>query len=279
MRQQEKENANQVSLWRKYVSRGRAAIGVAFLIPFVMVAILKILSLIPGQALVITDRIGTWFSFYGSYCGVFASIILGVVTLYLTEKLDLINKENNRNQERFSIIANMPNMRCDEAFLYSLEADGIPRDPLRFFRKRNKYIFFLHMTPAFPPYFDIRLSRIRLKLKHLVTYQEMVYDSELEEEDVRIMNNENVRITVNIPDTLSGAFDRLNALDTVTTDATNYERRLAEIFFDIQCRNTLVVSPSMDVLFRLYLLVENVGYNGNGDGKCLHVLTREFKEI
>lgn len=281
MRQQEKKDGiDQPWLRRKYFKMGKIAVFLAFLLPFVIVGILKLMSLIPGQAFVIHDRIDTWFSFYGSYCGVFVSIILGVITLYLTEKLDSINKENNEKQVRYSIAANMPNMRCEELTLYSLEGPSIPRDILRFFEDRNPYILFLRMAPAFPPYFDVHLRSIELYFKNPRTGEPVsAAFYQFDEKNVRIMNNGEVQMTINIPEALTEIFRKLDMLKVVATDATKYEWKLAEIFLEIQCRNMLIVDSSMDVLFRLRLLVENIGDNKEHDGTCLKILTREFKEI
>lgn len=256
------------------------AIFVALIFPFILCIILKFcVKYISGDTFVITKEIDNWFSFYGSYCGIFVSIILGVITLRLTVRIDSNNQEDIIRQSKMSIALNMPNFKCIEMFLYSLDRGDILSEYLDLFDQNSSYLLSVKMSPAFPPYFDVHIMKVKICLKNIKNGNDVVIHAPLCADDYRIRNNNDLLIIINLPENLNDILHNFYLLNQITTSSTAYERLLGQLYIEFQCFNVLLPEDDGDVRFDLHFSIKNIGRKKESNGLAIEVINREFLRI
>lgn len=271
---------------RKYVLWGQwlfviITLFVVFIFPFILLWLMRYLLSVPGDCLVIPDELNIWFAFYGSYAGVFVTVILGIITLRLTLKLDIMNKEETELQHRMSIAMNIPNMHCVEAFLYSLNKGDLPFDCIKLFKDRNDYIFFIVMNPAFPPYFGIEISRMEISLKSPKNGRVNSQSVILSDKDYSFTNNESFKLILNVPCKMDQILGQFYIMQSVTSESTDYQLLVGDLWLDFKCQNVLLRKSDKegDVKFRMHLQIINEGKRKIGDGIIINLINREFVRI
>lgn len=265
---------------QNYKKIGVIGIVSAFIFPFLICIIIAAcpeeicgFSLFPNKE--------EWFSFWGSYAGVFVSLIIGIVTLRLTVRLDNINQENVRRQNRMSVVSNMPNMSCTKMVLSSLEDEDIPvpLNKLYLFSERNNYILSMELMPAFPPYFKVEISGMELKLFSLINNTVYNKKATVGEKDYHFTNNKEFNITINVPEDINELMKKLYISYLAITNRTPYEKTVAHLWIDFKCSNVLLEKDLGDVSFRLHFQIKSNGNIHTSEGIELHVVDRQFERV
>lgn len=249
-----------------------------FVFPFFLLFFMKWLLRWPGEWLWIPEDLSTWFSFYGSYAGVFVTIALGYITLRLTMKLDTLNQKNAELQNRMSIAMNIPNMCCDDIFLYFLDGGDRPYEYIRLFSDRNDYIFAVVMKPAFPPYFGIEIMQMEMRLRNTKDGLGKSQRVHLNHKSYSFTNNEEFRLIINVPREMNEILEQLYVMKSVTTESTDYQLLIGDLWLDFSCQNVLMKKTDKegDVRFRMHMQIISEGKKQQGKGVSLKLINREF---
>lgn len=250
----------------------------ALVFPFLLLFIMKCMLKIPGSCLVIPDSVNGWFSFYGSYAGVIVTIVLGLITLRLTLTLERIHRKETELQQQLSIAMNMPNMHSESISLSSLDKGDLPYDSIRLFENQKGHLLSLVMNPAFPPYFDIKINKMELRLKNPKEGTVIQESENLSPEDYFFTNNEVFTLVINIPRKMYDIFEQFYVVNIVTTESTNYQLLISDMWLDFICQNVFLEGMEA-VSFRMHLEIMCEGKQQNGDGIAIKLISREFERM
>lgn len=265
---------------KNYKIVGLIGVVAALIFPFLMCIVIELCPEEIGGFPFFLDR-KDWFSFWGSYAGVFVSLVIGIVTLRLTVRLDHINQENVSRQNRMSVAANIPNMFCTKMVLSSLK-DGevpVPLDKIYLFSKKNNYILSMELIPAFPPYFMIEISSMELVFRSLKDDRVFSEKTEIEEKDYHFTNNKEFNITINLPKEIDEHMQMFTMFCTAISKNTPYEKTVADLWIDFKCSNVLLEQDLGDVSFRMHFQLKNDSNEYTSEGIVFHVVDRKFERI
>ena len=93
--------------------------------------------------------IETWFSFFGSYFGVITTVILGIITLRLTIKME------HKDQ-----VAKFQNLKISELYLYDMFADFVPSQ-LKHSDVKNYQFLLKIILSGHDPGYELEVSDVR----------------------------------------------------------------------------------------------------------------------
>lgn len=285
MTKQIKKNKMKKKIGDRYKVIGVVAIILALLFLFLLCGVLNILAqyLTNEDAarwhLYVEGTTLNWFSVFESYSGVLVTIVLGVITLRLTVELGESDKKRAKLQNELSIATNMPNMKCEDMRIYCLDLGDRPYEIFNRFTVKNKYLLYLEMSPAFPAYFKINLSKMKLRSRNQRSGAAEERTVELQETDYRIINNEKFRLMINVPTKDEEIFEQIYYLSLLSTGSTSYDKTLVDIYLRLSCENILVEEKEGNVEFDMHFLVRNVGRAKTAQGVSIEVLNREMLRV
>lgn len=284
MRNQKKEHETICTRIKKHLDNWelnskkllKIATSIAFLFLVVICPVLNFLNLFSntflGRVFVIKESVSDWLSFWGSFSGTLATIFVGWATFRLTERIEREHQENEALQKQVTIVQNMPNMFCKRALLSSFNDCDYFKEHILIFPKRNNYCIFLEMSPAFPPYFDVRISEMQLKSK-----SDEGHSISIEKDDYSFTNHETFKLYINVPKKIEADVRDLYYFNLQTTNITPEERKKFSIRIRLWCSNTLLPEIAGNVEFDLCIELENVGHADSGVN--LNVTNIQFLEV
>lgn len=252
--------------------------------PLLICVFLKLATThIPGNCFVIEENIQDWFAFFASYSGTAVSCIIGYITYKLTLKLNDLNTENTKWQNKLSIINNIPNMQCENMRLYAISEGDVAYKYITMFERVSNHILKFNMSPAFPPYFYLELKSIRLNLKNSVGGECIKgHKVDLSSSDYIITNNNRFETIIALPDILNEQIQNLYYMKLLTADGTKYDNTHVDMWIEIICHNVLLQKKDemrdADVKFLIHFVLENAGKKDR-DGIELIIINREFMYI
>lgn len=261
-------------------------IGLVILYPFLSLFVMRLVAMLPGDILAVPSSVGEWFGYSASYSGTVVSVLVGLLTIYLTLVLDRISKDEQKNQHRYSVATNMPDLICKKCILYHSNQD-IPYKYLDKLSYMPEYILELHMTPAFPIYFSICVKGIRFKWNHSYGEDHILKTREieefigLEEKDYYFINNKNFELAIflNIHEECKKLFQALYEAYLYPSDDYEYKESLIDVAIQMECKNVLLpdCEDMGEVPFELNLVIENKGREKDREGIHFQILERKLK--
>lgn len=261
-------------------------IGLVILYPFLSLFVMRLIAMLPGDILAVPSRVSDWFGYSASYSGTVVSVLVGLLTIYLTLVLDRISKDEQKNQHRYSVATNMPDLICEECILYHSNRD-IPYKYLDKLPYMPEYILELHMIPAFPIYFSICVKGVRFKWNHSYGEDHILKTRGIEEfiglekKDYYFINNKNFELAIflNIHEESKKLFQALYESYLYPSDDYRYKENLIDVTIQMECKNDLLPhSEDMGVVpFELNLVIENKGRQKDREGIAFQVLERKIK--
>ena len=226
----------------------------------------------------INEGVKDWLGFWASFSGTLATVLVGAVTLRLTEKIQKQNEAEEKLKKQLSIITKMPYMTCTESCICSLKHGDFLYEHLTMEGIKNNYCLMLQLDKSFPPYFDIELQSISIYLPK----QEDIKKFDLTSNDYKFVNHDGVKIVINLPEELEDIMYHVYVLDLEMTNVTPREKRNVYIGIGFSCKNVLFDNENTDdskVDFNLKITVENVGRNEKLKGKRLRVNNLQFERV
>lgn len=236
----------------------------------------------------INEGVTEWFGFWASFSGTLATVLVGAVTLRLTEKIQDQNDAEERLKKQLSIITEIPYMKCEKACIFSLRHNDFLYEHLTMEGEKNNYCLALELDTSFPPYFDIVLKGILIYLP--IQEEEKPCPLSLKKEDYRFINHDGVKIVINLPSALDEIMYHAYVSDLEITNVTPYEKRNVCIDIEFSCKNVLFNDESTNnsrnkntndnnVDFTLKITAENVGKTEKLKGKRLRVNNLQFERV
>lgn len=278
--------------WKRYkkiIRRMRLIIIVTclvlFLLPFILLLVLKLLNLFPGDLLAIPENLTTWFGFYGSYAGCFLSVAIAIITFELTISIQKQQDKAAAREKRFSVITNMPNQNITDCRLYDLSSET-PGKLMAMFTKGGDYLFELSMAPAFPPYFKVDMEYMYLKFYDQDNSEVKVNLTLPEQAEYIMRNNNEFKLYIKLSCSKNEEFLRmLKSFYLVKQFGVSDElekMQLLDVRLGVSCSNVLLKSndTSGDVQFWMHMIIKNEGSSGTGKGMYLTTIDRniEYRE-
>lgn len=243
----------------------------ALLLLMVFVIAIPQISLGISNILEIEQNAENWFSFMASFSGTIASVIVGIVTYRLSEKIDEKNGADTELQKQMTVIKNMPNLICEDVELYSLNRENILKKHLLMFEKKSEYCLYIRMTPSFPAYFKICVLQMTIAFQQMGEKNGQHIKTVLMEEGVtyRFINHKNFKIYINVPEEIISEIEHLYLLNRELTNASSYQTRIVNLILRFKCDNELLPSNEGGIEFDMNLTLENKGKKA--DTNCIRI--------
>lgn len=127
--------------------------------PLLVLVLIRMINQYPnwlGGVAYLEDGISVWLSFWGSYVGAIATILIALITLRLTLKNDISAKDSELNE----LALKFHRFEVKNIHLYDLE-ECFPVEELEHFDSyiNGRYLIKIEFGQPFPPYFDIQLKK------------------------------------------------------------------------------------------------------------------------
>ncbi len=254
--------------------------------PFCTLLLMKgIDSYFRGDLLSVPEHISAWFGYSASYVGAVASIGIGLMTIELTMVIQRINSNEQRVQQQYSIATHMPDLACEKCVLYDNRQD-YPYQYMDKMMSMKDYLLELHLTPAFPVYFDIEVKDILLRWnepyveKHMSKTRKIETKVELTSDDYSFTNNRDfdLSISLTIADDDRKAFQHFYESYLRSHHDYNDKENVIEVLIGMECRNVFLTDQegTGDAAFQFCLTMENEGKIGNEQGILLQTIDRKM---
>lgn len=211
---------------------------------------------------VIKADVSDWFAFWGSFSGTIATVLVGIITMKLTEQIETDNRKKSELQKQMSIVSNMPSMVCENIEIYSINRGDITGDHVSRFKESRNYCFFLELSPAFPPYFDIKITEYQLEIQE--KGQSVIIDGIQQEVDYSFTNHKSFKLYINADEKADSFLEHLYDLRLENTNATPAAEKNMRFRLRFECNNALLPGEEGAVYFDMVLLLESVGKGEKG---------------
>lgn len=220
-----------------------------------------------GGCFVLKSEVADWFAFWGSFSGTIATVLVGVITIRLTEKIELDNKkaerlqkEAEKLQKKMAIVMNMPDIICKSVKIYSFNKGDIHSDFLERFAENRNYCVLFEIQPAFPAYFIISLVEYELSFSKGQTLKEKITIGNLtKEKDYSIINHGDFSLFLNADKKAESCLYYFYSLHLQNTNATPYSDKNVNIRLRLKCENALLSGDDSTVEFDMILTLETEG--------------------
>ncbi len=263
-----------------------ALIIIAIGAPFVSLGIMKWIAGLEGDCLAVPDNVSAWFGYSASYLGAVSSSLIGILTIRLTMVLERIHKNEQNKLRETAAIEKMPDLTCEKCVLYECGHDT-PYQHLDKLPAMKDYILELHLSPAFPIFFDVKVKSIDFKWKMpcvkngTLKAEEKNASLTLKDEDYKFTNNEDFELAVyfDIDSEKKKAFQCFYEEYLYSPLDYNNSENVIELEISMECRNILLLSGAETdaISFNLCLTMENKGKNADKNGVMLNAIDRKLR--
>lgn len=224
----------------------------------------------------INDSVSNWLGFWASFSGTLATLILGAVTLRLTEKIQEQDDKELRLEKQLSVAREMPKICCSGIRIYSLDRKDYQDKYLTLFERKNKYCIRVELENSFPAYFDINITGIGIELPG--RERKSVW-AELDKEMYIFTNHKNFVMYINVPEKLYDILGHVYLLNLEATNVTPFSHKQVIMNILFECNNIFldeVDEIEGKVNFELRITMENVGKDIEGHGVQMDVHNLQF---
>ena len=244
-----------------------------FLLLFI-VLICPVLNLLNGFAdetaggwFILKQGVADWFSFWGSFSGTIATVLVGIITIRLTEKIESDNKraakqqkEAEKLQKKMAVMMNMPNITCERVEIYSFDDGDILPEFLERFAENRNYCVLFKFRPAFPAYFIISLVEYELSFWKGQAVKEKIEISQLtKEKDYSIINHGVFQLYLNADNRAEACLYHFYSLHLQNTNAASYRDKNVNVRLRFRCENALLPGDDSTVEFDINMTLETEG--------------------
>lgn len=149
--------------WKKiYLDHIKAislvVLAMAIVLPVLILQVIQWINKLPwffGGIAYLENGASVWLSFWGSYIGAIATILIALITLRLTLKNDISAKDNELN----GLAIRFHRFEVEDVRLYDL-TQCYPVGELEYFDGYidGRYLIRIEFCEPFPPYFDIQVN-------------------------------------------------------------------------------------------------------------------------
>lgn len=136
-------------------------LGGTFILPLLILLVIKVIDSSPWffwDIARLENGTSVWLSFWGSYIGAIATILIAFFTLRLTLKNDISAKDNELNQ----LASSLHRFEVKSIRLYDLTLH-YPVEELEHFDKYidDRYLIRIEFCQPFPPYFKLQIDEFK----------------------------------------------------------------------------------------------------------------------
>lgn len=212
---------------------------------------------------VLKESVSDWFAFWGSFSGTIATVLVGLVTINLTETIERENKKDAKLKRQLAIVEKMPDIVCSSAMLYYYDEDRVSKEILKCFLDNvRNYTLHLKLKPAFPSYFMIKINRIEfhdMRSEKLYAMKDLVDGT-----DYKLLNHEDCEVLINIDDKAYDILEHFYNSNLEMTAANPDNNRHRKLTLGMVFENTLFRQNEATIQFDLVIFFENSGCTKEG---------------
>lgn len=171
----------------------------------------------------LSGEVETWFTFFGSYLGVIATVFLGIITLRFSIKVDLIDRTSRFNE-----------LNIGEVRLYDLKKDFTP-SAIGNHVMPERYVLTLEFK-SFSPYYNFSLKSVRWGTLEKEFKEDQIINIESEHFKYNIEEGSDLKVYLYIDELR----DEFNQLECNEDEAV---RLGFDYFYRIHCYEPVAMQP------------------------------------
>lgn len=208
-----------------------------------------------------------WFAFWGSFSGTIATVLVGIITIGLTMKLEenkehteALQKKSEQLQKKLSVVTNLPDMTCESVGIYSFNERDISQDFIERFQKHRNYNIYMELKPAFPAYLIVSLTKYELIFWSEGREEKSpVISGLLEGEDYSFTSHGSTKLYLNADERIEQWLEHMYFLHLESTNATSFENKSVKIRLGLKCENAMFPGKESRVEFEMVLTLVSRG--------------------